>query len=86
MTIPLDNMQWDIKGGYWYTSDGRNITPQDILNYAKQLLDACKTSLQWIAKVSADQPEGDPTGIGTRAMQQYAKVEQAIRHAEEQTK
>lgn len=51
-----------------------------------EMLEACKNSLVWIAKVSADQPEGDPTGIGTRAMQQYAKVEQAIRHAEEQTK
>lgn len=48
----------------------------------KDLLYACKTSLQWIAKVSADQPEGDPTGVGKRAMRQYARVQEAIRKAE----
>jgi len=52
-------------------------------NCHADLLEACKSSLQWIAKVSADQPEGDPTGVGTRAMHQYSKVEQAIRKATE---
>ena len=52
---------------------------QDTIN---DLLEACKSSLAWISKVSADQPEGDPTGVGAQAMRQYTKVEQAIHRAE----
>lgn len=52
-------------------------------NSHADLLFACKSSLPWIAKVSADQPEGDPTGVGAQAMRQHARVNDEIRKAEE---
>ena len=45
---------------------------------APQLYRAAKQSLPWIAKVAADQPEGDPTGLAAKAMRHYAFVERTI--------
>ena len=30
-------MKWDIKGGYWYSPNGTQITPQEMLEYVAQL-------------------------------------------------
>lgn len=50
-------------------------------NSHDKLLEACETSLQWLAKVAGDQGESDPTGLAHRAMKQHARVTAAIAKA-----
>ena len=45
------------------------------------LLVVCERSLSWIAKVAADQPEGDTSGLAARAMRQYDATVAAIAKA-----
>lgn len=45
LTMPPLNdlyMKWDIKGGYWYSPNGTQITPRDMMEYAIQLEDENK--------------------------------------------
>jgi len=34
---PLNELAWDIKGGYWYTKVGDEITSEEMREYATQL-------------------------------------------------
>ena len=52
---------------------------------APELLDALKASQAWLGKVAADCEEGDPTGIGQKAMRQHERNAIAIAKAEGRT-
>lgn len=77
--------------GYAYRVGGKGIDthvalvvkPADaqLFTVAHELVTELEHSLAWIAKVAADQPEGDPTGLAARAMRQYRRTEDLLKKA-----
>ena len=48
----LNDLQWDEIGGYWYTPQNKNITPQDMLAFADRMKKGYIAALNILAKVA----------------------------------
>ena len=71
---PLNDlyMAWDVKGGYWYSPNGKEITPQEMMEYAIQLESVADAARHLIHSLSSP---SEPTNLAKSPVAAYLFAE-----------